>query len=54
MEQNIFLWQYFKIIWYLYQLKITLNTLVALLRLIRENLMECQKKILEIELNHTH
>ena len=48
MEQNIFLQEYFKIIYYLYQLKNTLNILVALLGLKRENLMECQKKILKI------
>ena len=29
-------------------MKVTLNILVALLGLIRENLMECQKKILEV------
>ena len=47
MEQNIFLQEYYKIIQYLYQLKDTLKILVALLRLIRGNLMECQKKILK-------
>ena len=46
MEKNIFLQEYFKIIWYLYQLKNTLNILVALLELIRGNLMEFQKQIL--------
>ena len=33
MEQNIFIKEYFKIIWYLYQLKNTLNILVAVLGL---------------------
>ena len=45
MEQNIFLQQYFKIIWYLYQLKNTLNTLVALLGLNRGNLIKYQQKV---------
>ena len=40
MEQNFILQEYFKINWYLYQLNNTLNTLVALLGFIRENLME--------------
>ena len=48
MEQNVSLQEYLKIIYYLYQLKNTLHILVALLGLILENLMECQKKILEI------
>ena len=43
MEQNIFLQKYFKTIYYLYQLKSNLVILVALLGLIRENLMEFQK-----------
>ena len=38
---------YYKIILYLYQLKDTWNILVALLRFIRRNLMECQKKIIK-------
>ena len=38
---------YFKIIQYLYQLKNTLNILVALLESIRGNLMEYQEKILK-------
>ena len=42
--QNIFLQEYFKIIYYLYQLKNPLNILVALLGLIRENLIEFQIK----------
>ena len=42
-----FLQEYFKIIYYLYQLKKTLNILVALLWLNGGNLMACQKKILE-------
>ena len=42
-----FLQEYFKIIHYLYQLKKTLNILVALLWLNGGNLMACQKKILE-------
>ena len=45
MEQNVFLQEYFKIIWYLYQLKNTLNILLAPLGLNRGNLMECQKKV---------
>ena len=48
MEQNIFLQEYFKIIKYLYQLKNTLNVLLALLGLIRGNPVECQKKMLKI------
>ena len=48
MEQNNFLQEYFKIIEYLYQLKNTTNTLVTLIRLICQNLMECQKKILKV------
>ena len=40
MEQNFILQEYFKINWYLYQLNNNLNTLVALLGFIRENLME--------------
>ena len=47
MEQNTFRQEYFKIIQYLYQLKNTLNNLVALLGLNHENLMEYQKKILK-------
>ena len=39
MEQNIFLQENSKIIQYFYQLKSTLNFLVALLVLIRENVM---------------
>ena len=44
MKQNAFIQENFKIIQYLYQL----NNLVALLELICENLMECQKKMLKI------
>ena len=40
MEENIFLQEYFKIIYDLYQLKNTLNILVALLQLIRGNIMK--------------
>ena len=47
MEQIIFFQEYFEINKYLYQLKNTLNILVALIELIRGNLMECQKKILK-------
>ena len=46
-EKNIILQQSFKIIWCLCKLKNTFNVLMALLRLIRGNLMECQKKILK-------
>ena len=53
MAQNIFLQEYFKIIQYLQQLRNTLNILVALLKLIRENIMEYQKKILKIYVNQT-
>ena len=53
MEQNISIQEYYKIILYLYQLKNTLNVLVALREFIRENVMECQKKILKISLNQT-
>ena len=41
MEQNIFFEEYFCIIKYLYQLKNTLNILVALLGMIHENQIEC-------------
>ena len=44
---NIFLQEYFKTIYNLYQLKNTLNILVALLGLFRGKLMDCQKKILK-------
>ena len=44
MEQNIFLQEYFKIIWYLYQVKNTLNILAELLQLICGNLMEFENK----------
>ena len=46
MEQNISFEEYYKIILYLYQLKNTLNILVALVGFICENLMESRKKIL--------
>ena len=45
MEGNIFVQEYFNFILYLYH---TLNILLALLGLIRGNLMEGQKKILKI------
>ena len=48
MDRNNFFQECFKIIDYLYQPKNTLNILVALLELIRGNLMEFQKKILKI------
>ena len=48
MEQNMSIQEYYEIILYLYQLEITLNILVALLEFIRGNLMEFQKKLLEI------
>ena len=44
MEQNNFLQEHFKITLCLQQLKDTLNILVALLGVIRENLIEYQKK----------
>ena len=47
-EKNIFLQEYFKFIKHLYQLKNTFNILVALLELIRGNLVECQENILKI------
>ena len=47
MKQNIYLQEYFKIIVFM-PAKNTLNLLVALLRLIRGNVMEYQKKILKI------
>ena len=46
MQENIFLQEYFKII-YFHQPKNILNILVAVLGLIHGNLMECQKKILK-------
>ena len=48
MEQIIFLQEYFKIILYLYQIKNTLNILMALVEFIRGNLMECQNEVLKI------
>ena len=42
MEQNIFIHKYSKFISHLDQLKNTVNILVTLLGLNRENLMECQ------------
>ena len=48
MEQNNFLQEYFKIIKYLYQIKNTLNILLALLGLNRGNLMKFQKKVSKI------
>ena len=48
MEQNISIHEYYKIILYSYQLKNTLNILVALLRFICGNVMECQKEMLKI------
>ena len=48
MEQNIFLQENFKIIYYLYQRKNALNILMAVLRLICENLIEYMKKISKI------
>ena len=48
MEQNISTKQYYKIILHLYQLKSALKTLVALLEFICGNLIEWQKKVLNI------
>ena len=48
MEQNIYNQEYYKIILHLYRIKNTLNILVALLKFIRGNLMECLKKLLKI------
>ena len=47
MKQNIFLYEYLKIILYLYQLKNSINILLALLEMNRENLMEHLKNVLE-------
>ena len=47
MKQNIFLYEYLKIILYLYQLKNSINILLALLGMNRENLMESLKNVLE-------
>ena len=47
MEQRVFPQDYYKIIYYLSQLKNALNILMALLGSIRGNLIECQKKILK-------
>ena len=47
MKQNIFLYEYLKIILYLYQLKNSINILLALLGMNRENLMENLKNVLE-------
>ena len=46
--QDIFIQDYYKNILYLYQLKNTLNILIALLGFIGEILMECPKEILKI------
>ena len=48
MEQSISIQEYYKIILNLYQLKNTLNVLVALHKFVPENVRECQKKILKI------
>ena len=40
--------EHFQIIWYLHQLKNTLNTLITRPKLICGNLMECQKKVSKI------
>ena len=48
MEQKNFLQECFEIIYYLYQLKNTLNVLVALPGLNSGNVMEFQKKILKL------
>ena len=54
MPRNIFLQEYFKMIWYLYQLKYKLHFLMALLEFILGNLMEYEKKeVLQIQLNQT-
>ena len=47
MKQNIFLYEYLKIILYLYQLKNSINILLALLGMNRENIMESLKNVLE-------
>ena len=47
MKQNIFLYEYLKIILHLYQLKNSINILLALLGMNRENLMENLKNVLE-------
>ena len=49
MEQHIFLQEYFEVIEHLYQLKS--SVLVALLRLVRRNLMEWQNEIFIKSLN---
>ena len=48
MKRNIFLYEYFKIIYFFLPAKNILNILVAVLGLNRGNLIECQKKILKI------
>ena len=48
MAQNIFLWAYFKITYYLYQLKNILSVFVAQLKFTHGNLKECQEKVLKI------
>ena len=44
MENNISIQEYYKIIFYSNQPQNKLNTLVTLLKVIRGNIMECQKK----------
>ena len=44
MENNISIQECYKIIFYSNQPQNKLNTLVILLKVIRENIMECQKK----------
>ena len=49
MVQNTFLLEYFKTIWYLYQLKNALYILVTLLKFICKNLTVYNAKIKDIE-----
>ena len=52
MPRNIFQHEYFKIIWYLYQLKYKLHFLITVVKFICGNLMEYEKKeVLQIKLN---
>ena len=47
-SQKYFFQEYLKIIQYLYQIKHTLNVLLAIIKFICGSIMECQKEVLKI------
>ena len=53
MVKKIFVQVYYKLIWYLYQIKNKLIFLVSAKKFIHGDLNECQKKILKILLVRT-